>query len=68
MIDITKKYQTRDGRAVTLKTTTAKNGTGYVVQGHIAGEPDNYVDQWTIDGWALYPDFEHKEDLIEVTD
>ena len=65
-IAINKRYTTRDGREVFIATTEAKNGTNYVVQGHIKGEPPGYIFNWLMDGHALTPEYSHKNDLIEV--
>lgn len=61
MIDLTKKYKTRDGRPVTGLELNSKPNDCYVLSGRIDGEGPEY---WTSDG-RFYKDEEgHPLDLI----
>jgi hypothetical protein len=62
MIDITKKYQTRDGDPVEF--ITDKGRGEYPIIGYI-GDNDT-VDVWTQDG-KFSPSLDHARDLIEVS-
>lgn len=66
MIDIDKKYQTRDGRKVRL---ISNNGTEqYPIIGAIEGQPS--VSCWNVHGLYTYPrgasDATHSFDLVPV--
>jgi hypothetical protein len=60
MIDLKKKYKTRDGRAVKLYTVTAN--PPYCVHGAI----ENDLASWTADGHSWGTRTEYQEDLLEV--
>lgn len=64
MIDINKKYRTRDGREVRIYAT---DGVGKLpVHGAYFIDGDWYLDQWTINGGADYDGFDSDYDLIEI--
>lgn len=62
MIDINKKYRTRDGRPVELLTTNARGA--WPVIGHIGDE--NQVFRWAIDGAFCGTSPIRTLDLVEV--
>jgi HD-like signal output (HDOD) protein len=64
MIDINKKYRTRDGREVRIYATDG--GGGYPVQGAIFSKELGWLlATWSMDGCALN-DIDHHQDLIEA--
>jgi hypothetical protein len=63
VIDITKKYQTRDGRPVEILSTNGRRG--WSVIGYIGDNPT--VRTWTSEGRIdVTPWTRHDEDLIEI--
>jgi hypothetical protein len=63
MIDLKKKYKTRDGRSVTLYTVTGK--PPYSVHGAIENESATWTDTgrtWNFNTGSEY----HQDDLLEV--
>lgn len=60
MIDLNKKYRTKNGREVRIYAIDG-NETGYV-HGAIKGENGWFITSWRSDGISGFPDY----DLVEV--
>ena len=67
MIELGKKYQTRDGRAVRILATGVKAGF-YSVIGIVTDSFDGneFVSEWTADGTSISHNFGTHNDLIPV--
>jgi hypothetical protein len=63
MIDINKKYQTREGKEVRIFMTDGRQP--YPVMGAVNHEDGWYPKSWDIEG-KFYKGEEHWEDLVEV--
>lgn len=66
MIDITKKYRTRDGKAITRLFEGKKTNPHdvYLIGGNIEGS--NRTEWWTLDGYYYSPNSPNPYDLMEV--
>lgn len=70
-IDITKKYKTRDGRAVTgLRAATDEDGFDreWKLVGRIVEDNDDYVAAWTAEGRDHFTGLASPDDLVLADD